>query len=173
MTARRRRRTVLVALGLTLLGCTPDAVAPATPGATAACGAVDFPPLQFGSHLLGDNEPPVPYSSSPPTSGWHAAGAVPQGVFDSALPETAQVSVLEAGGVVVTHHDLAPVDLARLRTRIEERFADRVVLTPYDGIPAGASAFTSWGALQVCDGVDLEALDAYANAYAATIATHD
>lgn len=153
-------------------GGTPTALA-ATPVATDACGPVDFPPLQFGSHLLGDTRPPVPYSSTPPTSGWHLSGAIPQGIFDEALPETAQVSVLEAGGVVVTHRDLAPADLDRLTAAVEARYADRVVVTPYDGLEPGSTAFTSWGALQVCEGVDLAALDAYADAYASTTTLHD
>ncbi len=41
-----------------------------------------------------------------------------------------------------------------------------MVLTPYEGIPEGATAFTSWGAVQRCDGVDVAALTTYADTYA-------
>ncbi|CAN5201697.1 hypothetical protein BH23ACT9_BH23ACT9_00720 [soil metagenome] len=132
-----------------------------------------FPALQSGSHLLGDTDPPVPYSSSPPTSGWHSSGAVPEGIFAEPLSEPQQVSVLEAGGVVVTHNGLATDELQALTDAVERQYLDRVVVTPYDAIPEGSTAFTSWGAVQVCTGVDLDALDAYAAAYASEISPHD
>ena len=60
--------------------------------------------MQFGSHLIGDAEPPVPYSSTPPTSGWHASGGFQIVVqpTDQPLRESVQVSIEEAGDVVVT-----------------------------------------------------------------------
>ena len=165
---RRAAGTVLLALVATGCGQAETGV----PQATDRCGEVTFPQVQFGSHLLGDSDPPVPYSSTPPTSGWHLSGAPPQGVFDDPLSEPAQVSALEAGGVVVTHHDLPADELAALTAAVEERWADRVVVTPYDGISPGTTAFTSWGAMQTCDGVDLDALASYTGAYASTDQPH-
>lgn len=145
---------------------------PTAPAATADCGQVDFPGLQSGSHLIGDIEPPVPYNSTPPTSGWHRSGAPPAGVFSEPLPEPAQVSTLEAGGVVVTYHDLADEDLQMLQDMVRTRYADRVALTSYDAIEPGSIAFTSWGALQHCDALDLDALDSYVADYASPIEVH-
>lgn len=175
-----RRLAAVAAAGLLLAACGGDgpgvASAPPsadTPPATEACTAVDFPPLQFGSHLLGDNEPPVPYSSSPPTSGWHTSGAVPEGIFvEDPLSEPAQVSVLEAGGVVVTYADLPDADVRALVEAAEGRHAGVVVVTPYDGLAAGEVAFTSWGAVQRCEGLDEVALDAYVAAYGSPISQH-
>ncbi|HUG86520.1 MAG TPA: DUF3105 domain-containing protein [Euzebya sp.] len=163
------------ALGITLAALLAACSQPTTgpPPATDRCGEVEFPPVQFGSHLLGDTQPPIPYSSTPPTSGWHSSGSVPEGVPTQPLSEPAQVSVLEAGGVVVTHNGLSDAELERLTATVAERFDDRVVLTPYGEIPAGSTAFTSWGALQICEGVDLEALTAYTAAYASPISPHD
>lgn len=81
-------------------------------GGGAAAGAV-------GSHLLGDRQPPVPYSSTPPTSGWHASGLTPIAVHP--LSEPQQVSVLEAGAVVVTYHELPDGELSTLTEAVEER----------------------------------------------------
>jgi hypothetical protein len=173
---RRQRAAVragATALALVVLACSgPEASE--VPSATDRCGEVVFPPLQFGSHLIGDRDPPVPYSSVPPTSGWHGSGAPAEGIHTTPLSEPAQVLVLEAGGVVVTHHDLPDGDVARLHeVASSPGFTDRVVVTPYEEIDPGTTAFTSWGAMQLCDGLDLTALEAYVGTYADPISTHD
>jgi hypothetical protein len=137
---------------------------PATDTATeVACDPVEQPPLQAGEHLIGDQEPPVPYNSTPPTSGWHASGAFTIDVRppDDPLSEPKQVSVLEVGGVVVTYQDLPDEDRARLEEHVRDNHADRVAVTPYDQLEPGEVAFTAWGNLQRCSGLDLSALDAF------------
>jgi hypothetical protein len=140
----------------------PVSPAPAAAG-EASCGRVRRPPLQSGSHLIGDQPAPVPYSSRPPTSGWHASGHVTIGVRGSsdALTEPQQVSVLEAGAVVVSHGQLSARDRRRLVRRVQRRHDGRVAVTPYAQLDEGQMAFTSWGVLQRCGGVDLAALDAF------------
>lgn len=140
---------------------TPDARSEAATG--VSCGAVENPPLQAGSHLLGDQEPPVAYSSQPPTSGWHSSGHVDVDVrtADDPLTEPEQVSVLEAGGVVVSHGDLPDDDIAALAAHVEDRYPGQVAVTPYDQLDDGEVAFTAWGTLRRCDGVDLDALDRF------------
>jgi hypothetical protein len=135
----------------------------AEPATRATCQPIERPPLQTGSHLLGGREPPVPYSSQPPTSGWHASGHLDVDIRGraNALSEPEQVSVLEAGGVVVSHRGLQADDVARLRDRVRARYAGRVAVTPYNGIPAGTVAFTAWGRVQRCGGVDLAALERF------------
>lgn len=131
--------------------------------AQASCDRIEQPPLQAGSHLLGDQAPPVPYSSLPPTSGWHASGHLDVGVraSDDRLTEPEQVSVLEAGGVVVAYRGLDAEAMARLKQRANGRYAGRVAVTPYKELAPGAVAFTSWGRLQRCDGLDTAALDRF------------
>jgi hypothetical protein len=134
----------------------------------AACSPVERPPVQAGEHLIGDREPPVPYSSRPPTSGWHASGAFSITVHapDEPLPEPTQVSVLEAGGVVVTYRDVPDADRAALEDHVEVDHAGRVAVTPYDQLQPGQVAFAAWATLQRCDGLDLSALDAFVAAHA-------
>ncbi len=139
------------------------ASAPTSAAAVASCGSIRRPPLQSGSHLIGDQAPPVPYSSQPPTSGWHASGHVAVDVRGAAdaLTGPQQVSVLEAGGVVVSHGTLPDREARRLARHIRRHHRGRVAVTPYAELGDGRVAFTSWGVLQRCDGVDLEALDAF------------
>lgn len=142
----------------------PTASSPSpSPVADVACAPVERPALQSGEHLIGDQEPPVPYNSTPPTSGWHASGAFTIDVQppDDPLPEPRQVSVLEAGGVVVAYRDLPDEDRTRLEDHVRAHHEGRVAVTAYDQLDPGEVAFTAWGTLQRCDGVDLEALDAF------------
>ena len=155
-------------------GCGGDPSPAGVPAATASCGEVDFPPVQFGSHLIGDAAPPVAYSSVPPTSGWHTSGAPPIGVHESppGLSEPQQVATLEAGGVVITHGPLEESTRADLVEAVEARWADRTVVTPYAELSDGAVALTSWGALQHCTDVDLTAIEAFVATYAEPIESH-
>ncbi|MEE8600224.1 DUF3105 domain-containing protein [Euzebya tangerina] len=152
------------ALTVLAIGCGTAAPADRTPQATAACSAPEFPALQFGSHLLGDTPPPVPYSSTPPTSGWHASGAIP--ITIDTLSEPQQVSVLEVGAVVITHNGLQDTERSRLEQQVRDNYADRVSVTPYDPLSEGEVTFAGWGVLQRCDGVDLDALDTFVDVYA-------
>lgn len=143
----------------------------AEPGTAAVdCGPVEQPPQQSGSHLLGDEEPPVPYSSTPPTSGWHVSGAVAIGVHgpDEPLSEPRQVSVLESGGVVVTYNGLTDADRARLEEHVGDHYPGRVAVSPYEALEEGQVAFTGWGHLQRCTGLDVAALDAFVAEHADT-----
>lgn len=106
----------------------------------------------------------MPYSSQPPTSGWHSSGHFEVDVRgeDDPLSEPDQVSVLEAGGVVVAHGQLPDDAVDGLGDHVRENHDQRVAVTPYEPLDAGVVAFTSWGVLQRCDGVDLDALDRFA-----------
>ena len=176
--------TLLVA-ALTLASCTPDNPAPsgdapattATPAATAGpteaptteavaevgCEPEETFPIQGEGHLVGDQEPPVPYNSTPPTSGWHASGDVPIVVDPDGEPltEPEQVTVLELGGVVVSFKSLPEAELTALTDFLTERFEGQVALTRYDKLQPGQVALTGWGVLQECTGVDTDAIAAF------------
>lgn len=150
-------------------GPTDEAVADEDPasgreaGAIASCSPVESPTPAPGGHLIGDREPPAPYTSVPPTSGWHASGASEIAVHgpDDPLPEPRQVSVLEAGGVVVAYHDLDDETRAELEEHVRERYPGRVAVTPYDKLEPGHVAFTAWQTLQRCEGLVLAVLDTF------------
>jgi hypothetical protein len=145
----------------------PAAEATAEPTAEAvACTDEETVPVQGGEHLIGDQEPPVPYSTTPPTSGWHASGAFQIEVFDEPLSEPRQVSVLEAGGAVVSHHELDDADRSAIEDLVRADFDGRAAVTPYDALEPGQVALTAWSTIQICDGVDLEVIAAFIGAHA-------
>jgi hypothetical protein len=155
---------VVVALGALVVACGGGDGTPAA----ADCSEVLSPPVQGGEHVIGDREPPVPYNATPPTSGWHSSGAFEIAIQppDDPLPEVKQVSVLEAGGVVVTYNELAETERSVLEQHVRDQYAGRVAVTSYDKLGPGEVAFTAQGKLQRCDALDLAALDAFVAAYA-------
>lgn len=169
-------RSVLVVLVAALAALTACAGAgpPSSDGeassgeAPATCEERTHPPREDGGHLIGDQDPPVPYRSTPPTSGWHTSGHTPATVHppDEPLSGPRQVSVLEAGGVVVTYHELAANERAALERHVRENHGGTVAVTPYDELDAGEVVFTAWGVRQRCRGFDAEALDTFVEAHA-------
>lgn len=164
-------RAVALALTLALLpaACGEDgggtrrsaAYGPADAPATG-CGPLAHPPEQSGGHLLAGATPPVPYSSTPPTSGWHASGFPERGLHgeDAPLSEPEQVTILELGGIVITWNGLDAAQRATLEQFVE-RNAKVVAATPYDKLPDGQVALAAWGAVRHCGSLDIEAIEAF------------
>ncbi len=160
-------RVLGASLALLVAACTSgEAAAPSgPPPATEACEETEQLPLQRGGVLAEPARPPVAYNSTPPTSGWSSDAPIVIDVFDQPLREAQQVSVLSVGGVVVTH---APLDDAD-RTALGEAarsFPGRVATTPYGKLRGAEVVFAAQGVLQRCDGVDVDALAAFVEAYA-------
>lgn len=149
--------------GLFAVGCSGG-------DAARACGQEERPPEQSGGHLIGDAGPPRPYNSVPPTSGWHSAGAPRYGVHDEPLTEPEQVTVLELGGVVLSHGEIPAEERAELEA-IARRH-ERVAVTPYDRLKTGEVAMAAWGVLRRCDGVHLDTIARFVDAHAGTGREH-
>jgi hypothetical protein len=130
--------------------------------AETACGPVTPEPLDASSalHLLPGAVEPT-YQSDPPTSGPHLSGRPPTSVLEQAIDRPTQVLVLEEGGVLLQHRDLAEDDVARLRPLA----GDQVVVAPNPDLPAPVVA-TAWLAKQRCEGVDVEALSQFVEDHA-------
>ena len=141
------------------------------PTQKVGCADLQEYPEQSGSHLIGSAQPPQPYNSVPPTSGWHTTG-VEIAVHDVPLKESEQVSVLEVGGIVVSHGRLQPKDLARLHDRVERKHDGVVAVTPYRKLKPRVVAFTAWTISQECVGLDLKALDAFVREHAEAHSEH-
>ena len=170
MRLRSRLRRAAIGLAVVALTACASSAEPGSgrPSPTPACGPVRRPPVQASGHLIGDAEPPVAYSSVPPTSGWHASGAprIASRPPGRPLSEPEQVSVLEAGGVVVAYHALPAADRRALHRFTAQRYPGRVAVTAYSRLAPGGVAMTGWGVLQRCDALDLGAVAAFADAYA-------
>ena len=166
----RARLTLITMAAIVSAACNPSMQSQANPTSdgSASCSAVEVVPVQAGDHLIGDQAPPVPYSSTPPTSGWHVSGTFEITIQppNDPLSEPRQVSILEAGGVVVTYNGLPPAGVEQLTTHIRENYPGRVALTPYDQLPEGEMAMTGFGLMQRCTALDLEVVDNFARSYA-------
>ncbi|MBW3621451.1 MAG: DUF3105 domain-containing protein [Actinobacteria bacterium] len=161
-----RSLAAIGALGVLLGACADEG-----PGSVAsdACAPAVEPPLQDGSHLLGDAEPPVAYSSTPPTSGWHASGNPRTGVIpaEDPLTDPELVLTIEVGQAVVAY-DPARVDtgtVAELEELATGTYDQQLTVTPYEGAEAPLS-LVAWGVLQSCDELDPDVLDAFVTAHA-------
>lgn len=153
---RRARRISTTVVTILLVGaCAPEPE-------PAACGPVEHPPFQTGGHLVGDAEPPVEYSSTPGTSGWHTGGTPRTGVLDEPLPEPEIVAVLERGQVVAAYDPdrLPTADVELLEEAARGRFRDELTVTPFDGMDAPL-VLNSLGTRQACDQLDTEVLERF------------
>ncbi len=170
-----RRIATVVAASLLLAACGSDPVpGPDTaPSATASCAVGELPRVQEGSHLLGDTAPPVPYSSTPASSGWHTSGRLPVQVWDRPLDDPDVVNLLEGGAVVALHDDrLSTVDLATLEILADGIHAGRLAAAPYDGALTDPLVLVGWGVLQGCSALDEDALAAFVLANAGRTLNH-
>lgn len=156
-----------MALAVAAVACSQPAAAPQLPAATDRCSAAELQPVQGGQHLMPNQKPPVPYNSTPPTSGWHTSGRVEPRVAPPRAPltEPEQVAILEAGAAVVSYRGLPPDQVEVLRRLAEERYPGRLAVTSYAKLDRGEVALTAWGVLQRCDGLDEAAVTAFADAY--------
>lgn len=167
-TTRTLLRTVAVALvAVTVSACGGAAASDDTSsgegGRTAAsgvCDAEERPQLQAGSHLIGDTAPPVPYSSVPPTSGWHASGVPDPGVHDTPLTDPEVVALLEIGHVVAVYDpaQLDPAAIEELERLADAAHAGRLSVTPSTTELPTPLTLTAWGVLQRCATVSPDAV---------------
>lgn len=145
-------------------------------GEAVACGPVEHPELQGGGHLLGDTEPPVPYSSTPGTSGFHAAGNPPEGVFgrDDALTEPQIVRALEFGQVVAAYDParLPESEVSQLEELASGPLSGQLTVTPFDGDMGAAVTLNAWGTRQPCSTVDPEAVRGFVDGFGGSSRHH-
>lgn len=165
-----RRSTLATVAACVLLAAACDT------GEAVACGPVEHPEVQGGGHLLGDTEPPVPYSSTPGTSGFHAAGAPPEGVFgqDDALTEPQIVRALEFGQVVAAYDPtrLPDGDVTELEELAAGPLSGQLTVTPFDGDMGAAVTLNAWGTRRPCSAVDPEAVRGFVDEFGGTDRTH-
>jgi hypothetical protein len=150
----------LVLAGALAAGCSDDAS-----GGSAGCGPVQREPLDARSvHVLpSDQADDVTYETDPPTSGPHLPGPETEPVHDAPIPGPIQVGLLEEGAVILQHSGIT----ADERAEVEGLAGDGVVVAPAEALPDDAAVVaTAWVTKQVCGGVDLEALRAFAEDHA-------
>ncbi len=111
----------------------------------------------------------VTYSTVPPTSGDHWSTASRCGFFTDPVPDEAIVHNMEHSNVII-HYNLpnqADVDaLENVYNGLEDGWRNHfTVARPYDEIGVGQVALTTWGVLDVMDGVDQERIERFYENY--------
>lgn len=134
----------------------------------AACGPVESPEVQGGGHLIGDNPAPVPYTSTPGTSGWHASGQPRTGVVREPLPEPEIVSVLEHGQIVAAYDpgSLPPDQVVVLEELAEGPLEGDLTVTPFEEEMGAPLVLNAWGTRQACAVADPEAITRFVERHA-------
>lgn len=157
---------LVAALAITLVNTMLASPSP-TPAAQLAlgqCTPVQNFPSQGGTHISPGESHPA-YNSNPPNSGWHWANPQDWNIYTTPQVQEQLIHNLEHGGIVIQYRDLPPADLQQL-TSLVERDRIHMVLAPYPDLPAGANvALTAWTHLQLCNGVDENAIRLFVTAY--------
>ncbi|HEV7720422.1 MAG TPA: DUF3105 domain-containing protein [Iamia sp.] len=145
----------LITLGAVLAGCGDGGDG----GGTGACGPVRREPLDGRSvHVLPGADDPE-YRTDPPTSGPHLPSPSTEDVRDTPIAPPVQVGLLEEGAVLIQHTGLDDAE----RTEVEALAGDGVIVAPADALPDDAAVIaTAWVTKQVCEAVDVTALEAFA-----------
>jgi hypothetical protein len=155
---------ILVALALVGSGIlNPSAPPVAASDGPATCTAVQTFPTLSRDHIQ-PNQPHPPYSSNPPTSGWHWANPQDWGIYTSPQVQEQLVHNLEHGGIVVQYNGLSDADVQRLTTLVS-RDNYHMILAPYPGLTDAKVALTAWDHLIKCTGVDENTINAFINSY--------
>ncbi|HUQ16965.1 MAG TPA: DUF3105 domain-containing protein [Candidatus Saccharimonadales bacterium] len=121
-----------------------------------------------GQHLPDGQ--PITYDSTPPVGGPHWPGPAAWGANGTTIPDARAVHNLEHGGIVVSYNAIPAEDLGRLKalpgTLSRDRFNEvKLVIHPYDRIPAGTIVLTAWGWRQALPAYDEAKIRAFYDAH--------
>jgi Protein of unknown function (DUF3105) len=146
------RRLLLLALIWSLSACKEGS------SASALCQPSRREALDPGSvqHVLPGAPTPT-YQTNPPTSGPHEPGAELNGVQPQPLTGPVQVGQLEGGKVILQYRDLSAAEVGQL----DALGGTDVIVAPGRDLPDRVVA-TAWTFKQVCSGLDLRVLQAFA-----------
>ncbi len=157
---------VLVALALWGSGILNSAAPPPPVAASAGsvtCSAVQTFPTLSRDHIEPNQSHP-PYSSNPPTSGWHWANPQDWGIYTTPQVQEQLVHNLEHGGIILQYNNLSAGEVKQL-TDLVNRDNHHMIFAPYPGLTDAKVALTAWDHLQTCTGVDETAIRAFVNSY--------
>lgn len=100
-----------------------------------------------GNHITEGQ--PIAYPSYPPTSGPHWPAPTTWGFHNEPVPDERALHNLEHGGVVASYNNIPAESLAALQRLLTTYSRDKfnqvkLVIRPYDRIPAGTIVLTAW-----------------------------
>jgi hypothetical protein len=152
-TARIARLCRAVSLGL-VLGAVSLSGCGGKNNADSGCGQPFREPLNPNSLQHVIDPASVTFTTDPPTSGPHLFTLPPRGLVDRALLPAEQVTVLEAGDVLVQYREAADAAAARALSQTGVTIAPNVTLTK-------RVVATAWTYKLECSGVDQPSLQRF------------
>jgi hypothetical protein len=110
------------------------------------------------------------YNSRPATSGPHWPAPARWGVYTTQQPDERLVHNLEHGGIVIAYNGISAADVKRLEDLRSNyprgRWPEvKIVIQPYDRIPAGTIALAAWGWLDRLERYDEARILAFIRAH--------
>lgn len=171
--ARRRRQGLFAAGGLVVVAAVAwgvwSAVRPSSPAATTAGGTgqprpqiVDYPEQSRDHIAPGQSHPP--YSSNPPTSGWHYAEPASWGYYNDELPDELVVHNLEHGGIWITYKSLDDTAVIDQLVALSRRYRTKVIVT-LRAKNDSRIAVAAWGHLMKLEQYDERAIVDFINRF--------
>lgn len=145
-----------VLLALLLVGCAPTPARTYIVSEPEDLGVNHLDPAVVQEIVDGVSAPPT-YSSVPATSGPHAPGATPCGVFRQEVSEIFNLHTLEHGAVIFYYQpDQLSEDERNKLEGLGRELSTHVIVMPFNELVA-PMALVSWGHLSELEQFDLEA----------------
>jgi len=118
----------------------------------AGCSPIRKIEMMTSTPHLNQNDPPIEYNSTPPTSGRHLSATAPWGAHDERVEDRLLIHNLEHGGIVIHHKGLSSKQEEELAEFVEAFPSSNggVISQPNPDIKDPV-AFASWRRLQTCD----------------------
>lgn len=85
-------------------------------------------PDQGREHVTSANHPP--YSSNPPTSGWHFGWEAEWRVYKEELPDETLIHNLEHGGIWISYRPDIPEDIIKRLESFYDKYGRKIIVTP-------------------------------------------
>jgi hypothetical protein len=116
-------------------------------GVGESAGHYTGPGSGVGDHITEGQA--IPYASYPPTYGPHWPTPTTWGFHSEVVPDERAVHNLEHGGVVASYNNIPAESLAALQNLLttypKDKYGEvKLVIRPYDKIPAGTLALAAW-----------------------------
>ncbi len=121
-----------------------------------------------GQHIAEGQS--ITYGSVPPVGGPHWPSPAAWGASSVPVPDERAVHNLEHGGVVISYNAIPADDVNKLRALLQSYPRDRfnevkLLIRPYDRIPAGTMVLAAWGWKQTFTSYDEAAIRAFLDAH--------
>ena len=135
--ARRRRVGLIGGVGIVAMAAVAwtvwNTVRPQSAAITAGLVGPARPPIleyaqQSRDHIL-PGQPHPPYSSNPPTSGWHFPVPADWGFYNEELPDELVVHNLEHGGIWISYRSADDTALINQLMTLSRRYRSKVIIT--------------------------------------------